>query len=83
MSETIVTEYSGSATRGPERVSGDTRHMRIVLVKESGNIKELFRGKEFDEQIFQDAIKGRGCGKSYLDAILKKEDGTYELRVYD
>lgn len=80
MSETIVEEYSGSATRSSENVSGDTEHMRIILVKENGETEELFRGKAFNAVVFQDRMK-KYNQKSYIDSIVKKEDGSYELRM--
>jgi len=80
MSEMIVEEYSGSATRSPENYAADAEHMRIILVKENGETEELFKGKKFDALIFQEEMKKRNW-KSYLDKIVKKKDGSYELRI--
>lgn len=78
MSETIVEEYSGSARRGPENYSADGEHMRIILVKENGETEELFKGKEFDANVFRERMKRRGF-RPYVDSISRKKDGTYQL----
>lgn len=80
MSEMIVEEYSGFTTRSPENYAADAEHMRIILVKKNGETEELFRGEKFDAVVFQERMKKRNW-KSYLDKIVKKKDGSYELRM--
>jgi len=58
--ETIVTQYSGFATRSPESLSGNAEHMRIVLVRDDRSQKELFRGSEFSEEKFREDMKRLG-----------------------
>jgi hypothetical protein len=57
MVETIITQYSGSAARGPESISGDAEHMRIVVVRDDGSQEELFRGSKFSEEKFREDME--------------------------
>lgn len=62
----IVYQYSGTASRAPESYSGDPEHMRIVVIGDDGNQKEIFKGSQFSQETVDKAIKQSGR-KSRLD----------------
>ena len=68
----IVEQYDGSASRGPENHGLDAGHTRLLIVKETGEVEEIFRGKEFDPLVWQQRMDKYGY-KSYLDIISKGE----------
>ena len=49
----IVEQYTGVFARSPEGESGDADHMRLVVIYEDGEKKEIFRGNKFDMAVFK------------------------------
>jgi len=69
----IVEQYTGPFARGPESISGDADHMRIVVLYEDGEKKEIFRGNKFNMAVFEKRMKDYD-EVSILDRIEKTRD---------
>ncbi len=68
----IIEQYTGPFDRRPETLTGDGRHMRLVMLElgEDGKVvtvRELFRGEGFSFDEFNRRMKARG-----LESALKR-----------
>jgi len=78
----IVEQYTGVFARSPEGESGDADHMRLVVIYEDGEKKEIFRGNKFDMAAFEKRMKDYD-DVSILDRIKKTKNGYIVLNRED